>query len=105
MGQFQGVPGPSQDAFDAQTQAIAKLPILKKISISGTTDANGDIGISGLSQATYPIAFLAGTNSSDVVTFFDGSQTAGYQKYAHFNSRKSVAVSGDVIYLEGTLIE
>ena len=25
MGQFQGVPGPSQDAFDAQTQAIAKL--------------------------------------------------------------------------------
>ena len=25
MGQFQGVPGPSQDAFDAQTQAIANL--------------------------------------------------------------------------------
>lgn len=76
---------------------------LISVSLSGTTDANGNIGITGLTQADYPIAFISGTNSSDVVTFFDGSQSTGYQKYAHFEAKKSTAITGTVVCIRGTI--
>jgi hypothetical protein len=49
MGQFQGVPGPSQDAFDAQTQAIANLidPQLVQPELTGGTLVYGGYWVIG----------------------------------------------------------
>lgn len=80
-----------------------KMTQLISVSLSGTTDENGNVPTSGLTQSDYPIAFIAGANSSDVVTFFDGSQGAGYQKYAHFQTKKNTAITGTVVCIRGTI--
>ena len=77
--------------------------VLVGISLSGTTDGNGDIGVTGATSTDYPIAFIAGQNSNDYVTFFDGSTATGYQKYLHFATRTNMEVSGTVVCVRGVV--
>lgn len=87
--------------LDTLKSGLSNKAVLVGIELSGTTDANGDIGITGATSMDYPIAFIAGQNSSDYITFFDGSTSAGYQKYAHFATKTSSEVSGTVVCVRG----
>lgn len=89
-----------EEAVDELKNGLIKI---KSVNISGTVDAEGNIGITNLTINDYPIAFLADAASTDVVVFFDGSAISGYQKYARFMTKRSVIVSGKIIYISGTI--
>ena len=78
MGQFQNVPGPSQDEFNAQTQAIAtlnnKLSGLVKStgSISIRTNENGTSAISLDTTKYIPIAAFNGAGYAVTFSIYNG---------------------------------
>jgi len=89
-----------EDAVDELKSGLIKI---KSVNISGTLNDDGNIGITNLTVNDYPIAFLADAGSSDVIIFFDGSGASGYQKYAHFMTKRSITISGKIIYISDTI--
>ena len=85
MGQFQNVPGPSQDEFNAQTQAIANL--MKKVRAT-------DIIAGSTSTVNYPTGY---TSENAFVLSKCFTNSADTEKYTSKDVDVALTASGIVI--------
>lgn len=90
MGQFQNVPGPSQDAFDAQTQAIENLSP-SGYSTSGITASSGV----SITQGGY---FMIGTVCVVMMVLSNTSAIAQYgQLFTGLPKSKGLSGGGNPV--------